>query len=275
VGAAASASNPVSSVKYQKLLTGLDNELRRFIQGIGQASTPEDLSTALSGAATAVEKQNGILGRLTAPAIASGAHADLLTALRSLRNDLDGLASAASSRKICTGGTGTPRVSRASGADALRSAAKALDAAHPGAGFRVGAFLPARADDPIRRPENGDLVPGQRGGLGELKLSNARDFDAVVKLVSGGQVARQVYVRANSEITVGAVPDGAYETYVTTGYDWDAGRFTRDCTFKKFGSPSTFTTTATTYTIFTISLLRSPSLYASETNDVDPDAFPN
>jgi hypothetical protein len=74
--------------------------------------------------------------------------------------------------------------------------------------------------------------------LGWLKVINGTDSDGVVKLIGAGvkkrsgnsKVYRFVYVRANSEVTLGDVGEGSYGLFFCTGTDWDNGS-------KSFGKP--------------------------------------
>jgi hypothetical protein len=63
----------------------------------------------------------------------------------------------------------------------------------------VGTFLPAGSPDPGRRPGNGSLPGGQRGGYGELTVTQGdTSTDAVIELMTNGQVTRSVYVQAGT-----------------------------------------------------------------------------
>jgi hypothetical protein len=57
-------------------------------------------------------------------------------------------------------------------------------------------------------------------GLGKLTVSNGRDEDAVIQLVTGGRTAIAFYVRRGSIWTLDGIPDGSYALYFTHGADW-------------------------------------------------------
>ncbi|MBX6388719.1 MAG: hypothetical protein IRZ08_06930 [Frankia sp.] len=271
---------PVSAAVYQQALTDLDSALALGFFALGAALAPADVESAADGLAGELDLQATKLGRITPPTAVATAHEDLTTALGALADDLETLAGDAADWAVCTGGTGLPRASSGNGAHLFRLAAGALATADPAHPYAVGTFLPAGSPDPGRRPGNGSLPGGQRGGYGELTVIHASgSTDAVVKLMANGQVTRSVYVQAGTSTTVDGIPNGTYEVFFTTGNDWDDvnQRFTRDCSFEKFEDPVEFTTrdlgSSIEYTTWEL------TLYAVEggnapTTAVDPGAFP-
>jgi hypothetical protein len=111
------------------------------------------------------------------------------------------------------------------------------------AGLSFGKHLlpPEPADPPMRnrRGTNGQVLErnGKRGP-GQLRISNGSEEDAVVAVVSGGDLEHpqaSIYVRSGSSARLTGL-SGAYSVYFKTGYDWDAelGGFTRGCEYESF-----------------------------------------
>jgi hypothetical protein len=269
---------PVTPAEYQTALSALDAALAPRFSAVFLSGTPDNLATAFKNAVNDIHTQGLTFSQIRPPTNVAAAHQDLVAALSALKNDLSGLARAADKHTLCTGGSGIPRAASGNGAHVLRLAAAAIAAADPAQSYKVGTFLPAAQPDPNRRPTNGDLGSGKRGGLGTLTIK-AASTDAVIKVTGGGRLIRNIYVRADSTVTVDAIPDGTFDVFFTTGTDWDstAARFTRDCDFSKFDQGLSYQTkyfaTGTQYTTFTLTLYKS-TLGNATTSDVDPNAFP-
>lgn len=131
-----------------------------------------------------------------------------------------------------------------------------------------------------RRLDNGQFVrAGSRTGRGELTIDNGGDQDAVVSLAMNKNPSFSVYVRNGSKYTVKGIRDGTYETFFTTGVDWDPQNrtFTRDRTFQRFDDTLNFTTTKTAteirWSTWTITL-HSVIGGTANTSEVNPNDFP-
>jgi hypothetical protein len=250
----------ISRDELQQILTGVDTALQPGFSAVGSAQTPADLSAALGAVELNLGQQASTLEALTPPRADIAAVGELAAALREISTDMTSIASDADNQNVCTGGTGLPRVSSGSGAQAFRLAFLGLNSAEAGHTYTFGAFLPPATPDPSRQPANGDLAGGEHSGSGELTINNQGTSDTVIKLVDGSTSVRDIYVQANSSTTVYSIPDGNFGAYYTTGVDWDDTnrRFTRNCDFQKFDDPLLFTTTPNangyTYTTWTLSL---------------------
>ncbi|WP_261566148.1 hypothetical protein [Frankia gtarii] len=250
----------VTSAVYQQVLTALDAALTPDLGAVSGAQTPPDLSKALRTAATDLRTQRTTLENTDPPARARAAHGQLVAALLALGTDLDTLRDEADRQALCTGSSGGRRASAGNGAHLTRLAVAALAAADPANPYRVGAFLPAGQPDQTRRPDNGSVGPGRRGGYGKLTVKAPPSQDAVVKLTEGGARVRNIFIRSGSSATVDGLPNGKFDVYYTLGEDWDtdAARFTRNCAFNKFDDGVTFTTrnlsTSIEYTTYELTL---------------------
>ncbi|EIV93713.1 hypothetical protein [Frankia sp. QA3] len=234
----------VAPATYQQVLTGLDTALTPDFTAVSGAQTPTDLSGALRTAAADLTTQRTTLERTAPPVRARAAHGQLVAALLALGTDLDSLRADADRQVLCTGSSGGRRASAGNGAHLTRLAVAALATADSTNPYRVGSFLPAGQPDQTRRPDNGSIGPGRRGGYGKLTVEAPASHDAVVKLTEGGARVRNIFVRGGSSTTVDGLPDGSFDVFYTLGEDWDtdAARFTRNCSFSKFDSGVAFTT---------------------------------
>lgn len=105
------------------------------------------------------------------------------------------------------------------------------------------------------RPSSMEIHRGENiGGRGVLTIENKGAIDQVVILSQGGATLLAGYVRGNENLTIERVPDGEFEAFFTAGADWDGSRFNSAGITKRFDDPISFTTTATTYSIWTLTL---------------------
>ena len=113
-------------------------------------------------------------------------------------------------------------------------------------------------------------------------MENGLDLDAVavLQLLEGpaalvGQFVA-VYVQSQDNLTIGRITDGVYDLYFTLGEDWDAdeGAFTRNTRRSRFDEPFPFTTTATQYTGWSVTL-HGVAGGTADTEPVPEDAFPD
>ncbi|MBB4751711.1 hypothetical protein [Actinoplanes lobatus] len=272
---AAAVATPLDPVAFQASLDAADKELAAGVNTLRAATTPRAVAGAADALAETARTQESALSALTAPAAASTAHGDLVSALSALADELSSVSGAAEGRSVCTGGSAAAALGRADAATDLRTAIAALAASDPAAKYRFGSFVPAVAKDQNRRKPNATYLTRITGGSGQLKVDNGNAVDTVVKLVKVGakKPTVAVYIRGNKKVTTGRIKDGTYQVYLASGVDWDGKRFTRDCAFSKFDDSLKFTTTSRQYTIWELSLKEVFGGNASS-SDVDPDEFP-
>lgn len=91
-------------------------------------------------------------------------------------------------------------------------------------------------------------------GMGVLTIENKGKIDSVIILSQGGNAILSGYVRSGESLTIERVPDGEFVVFMTSGADWDGRQFNRDRRNERFDEPMLFTTTATTYSIWTLTL---------------------
>lgn len=105
------------------------------------------------------------------------------------------------------------------------------------------------------RPLTGIIKPNQRGGgSGTLTVDNGTTTDGLVILTLDDVAIMAVYVRASDSFKMQGIRDGTYYLYFSTGEAWDGQRFTVNPRYQKFEEPFQFTTGATTYTTWSITL---------------------
>ncbi|MFI6512236.1 hypothetical protein ACIBCT_31930 [Streptosporangium sp. NPDC050855] len=126
------------------------------------------------------------------------------------------------------------------------------------------------------RPGNGKILYNRiSGGLGRLKIKNGNSRDAVVTLVRGRSKAISVYVRARSTASVREVRDGTYTIFFTSGYRFSTsrGRFASAPSYQRFTQKLRFSTTATSSTVWTLTInpVRNGN---ARTTGVNPRDFP-
>ncbi|WP_433430556.1 hypothetical protein [Nonomuraea sp. CA-141351] len=126
------------------------------------------------------------------------------------------------------------------------------------------------------RPSNGRILYDRiSGGHGTLKIKNGTSKDGVVTLVKGRTKAISIYVRAKSTASIKDVRDGTYRIYFTTGYAFatSKGRFSRAASYQRFNDRLKFVTTATSYSIWTLTLHQVKGGNA-RTTSINPKDFP-
>lgn len=97
-----------------------------------------------------------------------------------------------------------------------------------------------------RKLRNGTYLGGDifSSGEGTLKVSNGTAYDSVLKLVTSktGERINYVYISANSNYTIGNIPDGSYRVLFSSGMDWDGKKFTRNRSSQSFDDSFDYTT---------------------------------
>ncbi|MFI7154123.1 hypothetical protein ACIBO2_55200 [Nonomuraea sp. NPDC050022] len=144
-------------------------------------------------------------------------------------------------------------------------------------GERTVASVSQAADSAAAsRPRNGRILYDRvSGGQGTLKIKNGTSRDGVVTLVKGGTKAISIYVRARSSASVRDVRDGTYRVYFTTGsrFRVSKGRFSQSAVYQRFNDRLRFTTTATSRSVWTLTLnpVRGGN---ARTTSINPKDFP-
>lgn len=126
------------------------------------------------------------------------------------------------------------------------------------------------------RPRNGKILYDRvSGGQGTLKIKNGTSRDGVVTLVKGRTKAISIYVRARSSASVRDVRDGTYRVYFTTGsrFRVSKGRFSQSAVYQRFNDRLRFTTSATSRSVWTLTLnpVRGGN---ARTTSINPKDFP-
>lgn len=105
------------------------------------------------------------------------------------------------------------------------------------------------------RPSSMEIHRGANvTGRGVLTIENKGERDQVVILSQGGATLLAGYVRGNENLTIERIPDGEFEAFTTSGTDWDGAQFHNDRRSRRFDERLGFTTTTTTYSIWTLTL---------------------
>ncbi|MEU7749802.1 hypothetical protein [Nonomuraea sp. NPDC049158] len=144
------------------------------------------------------------------------------------------------------------------------------------AGERTVASVSQVAGSAAARPRNGKILYDRvSGGQGTLKIKNGTSRDGVVTLVKGRTKAISIYVRARSSASVRDVRDGTYRVYFTTGsrFRVSKGRFSQSPVYQRFNDRLRFTTTATSRSVWTLTLnpVRGGN---ARTTSINPKDFP-
>jgi len=272
---------PVSPAAYRAMLAqavrSLDGVLDALAGAGSNAAYSRDLLLAEADASAAADEL-GDPG-FTPPPGAADANKSLTANLAQLATDLAGAYAGA---KAAGSACGDPANAAAQllylgEQPAYRSGLPGSIETLDRLGYHVPLALPALPGQQDRRPVNGTLVNDvSRGGAGTLSIDNSGGPDTVVSLATGSHPAFTVFVRANSSATVDDVSDGTYGVYLMTGADWDQARqsFTRNCGYQKFDQSLDYTTTATQYTTYNITLTPVVGGNVSVSN-ISPADFPH
>jgi hypothetical protein len=141
-------------------------------------------------------------------------------------------------------------------------------------------FLPsetpaATLSGPSSRPLTGLIMPNQNGsGEGELTVENGTSLDGVVILTLNDSPVMAAYIRSGDTFTLNAIKDGTYYLYFSTGSDWNGKVFVTSPSHKKFQDAFKFTSTASTYTTWSVTLHGVVGGNAAA-EDVPPNLFPS
>jgi hypothetical protein len=113
--------------------------------------------------------------------------------------------------------------------------------------------------------------------MGELSVENGLDLDAVGILQQlDGDWKIAVYIQNHDSFTITGIPDNTYDLYFTLGEDWDSeqAKFTRRTSHSRFEESFPYTTSATTYSIWSVTL-QPVEGGTAETEAVPEDEFPD
>ncbi len=117
----------------------------------------------------------------------------------------------------------------------------------------VPAVIPINSSKNVNRIYNSlpngtilNSVPLYLKGLGEVKIENGTDLDAVVKLVNNysKKSIYTVYIKAKSTYKISEISDGVYDLYFAHGKDWhkESQKFLVSNSYSKFEDNFDFTT---------------------------------
>ena len=124
------------------------------------------------------------------------------------------------------------------------------------------------------RPVTGYVTAlGPANGHGQLTVENGTNNDGVVILTLNEKPVAAAYIRAGDSFTIKDISDGIYYLYFSTGVDWNGDRFVNQASYQRFDDSIPFTTSATTYTIWNVTLHGVVGGTASA-SDVDESEFP-
>lgn len=136
---------------------------------------------------------------------------------------------------------------------------------HPCAEISPGTFRPFTG---LVQPIIGNT------GCGQLQVENGTGQDGLVIPLLNGQSIAGIYLREGESFTLDGVADGVYQLYFTKGSAWDGNRFTQDAIYQKFEDMLDYVTTASTCSIWQITLYAVASGNAA-TESVGEGAFPS
>ena len=111
--------------------------------------------------------------------------------------------------------------------------------------------------DGIFRPFTGLMRSTQGDGLGELEVSNQSGRDGVAVLATqDDQTAVSAFIRNGESFRMTGIRDSDYVLFISTGSDWvgNQRRFTSGVSNQRFDDTFPFTTTASSYTVWEVSM---------------------
>ena len=135
---------------------------------------------------------------------------------------------------------------------------------------------PTATPPPPFRPPTGMLEDHSSGGQGELLIKNGTDADALVILTGlDDKAVKSAYIRNAESFNMTGIPDGTYRLYYSKGeaFNEETNRFTQNATYQRLDTTIEFTTSATQYTAWEVTLYGVVGgTVGSE--PVDPSEFP-
>ena len=260
---------------YQRQLTLATRRIRASIGELRRLGAVPKLSTWFDDAEKDFSKADSLLGEVAPPEPVADIHLKLSSAIVGIATSLTRRDLETRDRLICAAPSALPQLAIDGIGPDLRAAEKVLKRK----GFRLDLSVIWRAKQPNRRlPTGRFLVDGLRGGANTVTIENRGGLDGIVAFAQGSQrPLMSVYVRKKSEFTISGMVDGSYDVYFTLGQDWDARyrTFTRFCSFLKSDNKANLTSSATQYTIGTLTFgLPAGSKQGSRSTVIDPEDFP-
>ena len=129
---------------------------------------------------------------------------------------------------------------------------------------------------PPFRPPTGMLEDHSPGGQGKLLIKNCTEADALVILTGLDEKAvKSAYIRNAESFDMTGIPDGTYRLYYSKGeaFNKETNRFTKNATYQRLDATIEFTTSATQYTAWEVTLYG--VVGGNEGSEqVDPSKFP-
>ncbi|KPL76924.1 hypothetical protein ADN00_10020 [Ornatilinea apprima] len=106
----------------------------------------------------------------------------------------------------------------------------------------------------VFHPQTGWIQRGEGGGYGTMTVDNGTAKDGVVILTANDQAVMAAYIRAGEKFTLQGIQDGTYALYFSTGSDWNGKEFMTDPRRQRFTDAFEFSTSASAYTIWDVTL---------------------
>jgi hypothetical protein len=135
---------------------------------------------------------------------------------------------------------------------------------------------PTATPPPPFRPPTGMLEDRAPGGQGELLIKNGTDADALVILAGlDDKAVKSAYIRNGESFNMTSIQDGTYRLYYSKGeaFNPETNRFTQNATYQRLDSTLQFTTSATQYTAWEVTLYGVVGGNVGS-EPVDPSKFP-
>ena len=114
------------------------------------------------------------------------------------------------------------------------------------------------------------------GGQGELTVKNGTDADALVVLTRLNDTpVKTAYIRNGQSFNITGIPDGTFRLYYSKGeaFNQATNRFTRNATYQRLDATIEFTSSATQYTTWEVTLYGVVGGNVGS-EPVDPSQFP-
>lgn len=114
------------------------------------------------------------------------------------------------------------------------------------------------------------------GGQGELLIKNGTDADALVILTGlDDRALKSAYIRNAESFNMTGIPDGTYRLYYSKGeaFNQETNRFTKNATYQRLDATVEFTTSASQYTAWEVTLYGVVGGNVGS-EPVDPSKFP-
>lgn len=260
-------SAPLDPAGYQKLLTDAGAPIIPAVQELEKATTPAEVRDAGTNLTHVLSTAIQQLDAAAVPDAIRSTHRSLMTDLNVLYNSsVPKIVSDALENKLCGGVSATAELSNDQGVAGLRGTLAKLATADPAHPYHLGPLFPDARPEPNRGAQNGAILAGAGGGKNSVSVKNISGTDQAVTLADGSHPVFTVYVKAGATASASGIADGHYTVYSTGGTDWDAGigRFTRDCSFSKFGVPAAMKDNGYTHTNIDLTVRK-----------IDPRALPS